>query len=84
MSFEEMRNARLSAYANAIGISQGSHNDGMPAYSTAGTLRKTMDQMKDQEYMISVEIGGKDEYDETVYAGSCGNPYGEGAAALQQ
>ena len=66
MSFEEMRNARLSAYANAMGISQSSHHDGMPAYSTAGTLRKTMDQMKDQEYMISVEIGGKDEYDETV------------------
>ena len=66
MSFEEMRNARLCAYANAMGISQGNHTDGMPAYSTAGTLRKTMDQMKDQEYMISVEIGGKDEYDETV------------------
>ena len=66
MSFEEMRNARLSAYANAMGISQGGHTDGMPAYSTAGTLRKTMVQMKDQEYMISVEIGGKDEYDETV------------------
>lgn len=66
MSFVEMRNARLSAYANVMGISQGSHSEEMPAYSTAGTLRKTMDQMKDQEYMISVEIGGKDEYDETV------------------
>ena len=42
MSFEEMRNARLCAYANAMGISQGNHTDGMPAYSTAGTLRKAM------------------------------------------
>ena len=25
-----------------------------------------MDKLKDQEFMISVEIGGKDEYDETV------------------
>ena len=38
----------------------------MPAYSTAGTLRKTLEQMGDQEYMITVEIGGQDEYDETV------------------
>lgn len=66
MSFEEMRNARLSAYANAMGISQDNHTDWMPAYSTDGTVRKTMDKLKDQEFMISVEIGGKDEYDETV------------------
>ena len=66
MSFEEMRNARLMAYVDVMGFSQDNHADGMPAYSTAGILRKTMDQMKDQEYMISVEIGGKDEYNETV------------------
>jgi hypothetical protein len=38
----------------------------MPTFSTDGTLRETMDQMGDQEYMISVETGGKDEFEETV------------------
>ena len=66
MNFEEMKNTRLTAYAKALGINSGGDNSGMPAYSTARSLRKTMDQMKDEEYMISVEIGGKDEYDETV------------------
>ncbi len=65
MSNEEMRMNRYLAYANVLGIHSGSE-EGMPAYSTTGTLRSRMDQMKDQEYMISVEIGGKDEYDETV------------------
>ena len=65
MRNEEMRMNRYLAYANALGICSGSE-EGMPTYSTVGTLRSRMDQMKDQEYMISVEIGGKDEYDETV------------------
>ena len=66
MMNEEMRRSRILAYANALGIQTEEIEDGMPAYSTAGTLRKTMEQMEDQEYMISVEMGGKDAYDETV------------------
>ena len=66
MKFEEMRSARMQAYANALGIRVNNGEGGMPAFSTADTLRETMDQMGDQEYMISVEIGGKDEFDETV------------------
>ena len=66
MKFEEMRGTRIQAYANAFGIRVNNGEDGMPAFSTAGTLRETIDQMGDQEYMISVEIGGKDEFDETV------------------
>ena len=64
MSYQEMRRIRLQAYADLAGIKTG--DGGMPAYSTAGTLRKTLEQMGDQEYMITVEIGGIDEYDETV------------------
>ena len=75
MKFEEMRGARMQAYANALGIRVNNGEGGMPAFSTAGSLRETMDQMGDQEYMISVEIGGKDE--------SGGDPHGKGAAALQ-
>ena len=66
MKFEEMRGARMQAYANALGIRVNNGEGGMPAFSTAGSLRETMDQMGNQEYMISVEIGGKDEFDETV------------------
>ena len=66
MKFEEMRGARIQAYANVLGIRMNNGEGGMPAFSTAGTLRETMDQMGEQEYMISVEIGGKDEFDETV------------------
>ena len=66
MKIEEMRGARMQAYANALGIRVNNGEGGMPAFSTAGTLRETMDQMGDQEYMISVEIGGKDEFEETV------------------
>ena len=64
MSFQDMRNARILAYAGEAGISIGS--GGMPAYSTAETLRRRLEEMGDQEYMITVEIGGRDEYDETV------------------
>ena len=64
MSYQEMGRTRLQAYAELAGIRTG--DGGMPAYSTADTLRKTMEQMGDQEYMITVEIGGQDEYDETV------------------
>ena len=64
MSYQEMTRTRLQAYAAQAGIKAG--DAGMPAYSTAGTLRKTLEQMGDQEYMITVEIGGQDEYDETV------------------
>ena len=64
MSFQDLRNARILAYADEAGISIG--DGGMPAYSTADTLRRRLEQMGDQEYMITVEIGGKDEYDETV------------------
>ena len=66
MMNEEMRRSRIFAYANALGFQTEEIKDGMPAYSTADTLRKTMEQMEDQEYMISVEMGGKDAYDETV------------------
>jgi hypothetical protein len=66
MKFEEMRSARMQAYANALGINMNNSESGMPAFSTVGTLRETMDQVGDQEYMISVEIGGKDEFEETV------------------
>ena len=47
MKFEEMRCARMQAYANALGIRVNSGEGGMPAFSTAGTLRETMDQMGD-------------------------------------
>ena len=57
MKFEEMRGASMQAYANALGICLDDGEGGMPAFSTSGTLRETMDQMGDQEYMISVEIG---------------------------
>ena len=66
MKFEERRGARMQAYANALRIRVNNGEGGMPAFSTAVTLRETMDQMGDQEYMMSVEIGGKDEFDETV------------------
>ncbi|MDY6335367.1 MAG: hypothetical protein SPL56_11300 [Lachnospiraceae bacterium] len=66
MKFEEMRDARIQAYANALGIRMNNGEGGMPAFSTAATLRETLGQMGDQEYMISVEIGGKDEFEETV------------------
>ena len=66
IKFEEMRGASMQAYANALGIRVNSGEVGMPAFSTSGTLRETMDQMGDQEYMISVEIGGKNEFEETV------------------
>ena len=66
MKFEEMRGASMQAYTNALGIRVNSGEGGMPAFSTSGTLRETMDQMGDQEYMISVEIGGKNEFEETV------------------
>ena len=52
MKFEEMRSARMQAYANALGIRVNNGEGGMPAFSTAGSLRETMDQMGDQEYMI--------------------------------
>ena len=64
MSYQEMTRTRLQAYADLAGIKTG--DAGMPVYSTAGTLRKTLEQMGDQEYMITVEIGGQDEYDEIV------------------
>ena len=64
MSIQETRRNRIMAYAERAGIRSG--DGGMPTYSTADTLRRTMEQMRDQEYMITVEIGGKDEYDETV------------------
>ena len=64
MSYQEMSRSRLQAYAAQAGIKTG--DAGMPSYSTTATLRERMDQMGEQEYMISVEIGGKDEYDETV------------------
>ena len=57
MKFEEMRGASMQAYANALGICLDDGEGGLPAFSTSGTLRETMDQMGDQEYMISVEIG---------------------------
>ena len=66
MKFEEMRGASMQAYANALGICLNNGEGGMPAFSTSGTLRETMDQMGDQEYMISVEIGGTDEFEESV------------------
>ena len=66
MKFEEMRGASMQAYANALGICLNNGEGGMPAFSTTGTLRETMDQMGDQEYMISVEIGGKDEFEESI------------------
>ena len=66
MKFEDMKATRMQAYANALGIRVNDGEGGMPAFSTAGSLRETMDQMGDQEYMISVEIGGKDEFEETV------------------
>ena len=66
MKFDEMRGARMQAYASALGIHVNNGEGGMPAFSTAGTLRETMDQMGDQKYMITVEIGGKDEFEETV------------------
>ena len=66
MRNEEMRMSRYLAYANALGIHTEGDAGGMPSYSTTATLRERMDQMGEQEYMISVEIGGKDEYDETV------------------
>lgn len=64
MSYQDMRNARILAYADEAGISIGS--GGMPVYSTADTLRRKLEQMGDQEFMITVEIGGSDEYDETL------------------
>ena len=64
MSNQIMRQNRLQAYAEAAGIQPG--DGGMPAYSTADSLRKTMEKMRDQEYMITVEIGGNDAHDETV------------------
>ena len=45
MKFEEMRGARMQAYANALGIRVNNGEGGMPAFSTAGTLRETMDQI---------------------------------------
>lgn len=66
MMNEEMRKSRILAYANALEIQTEKLKDGIPAYSTASTFRKTMEQMEDREYMISVEMGGKDAYDETV------------------
>lgn len=66
MKFEKMRGASMRAYANALGICSDNGKGGMPAFSTSGTLRETMDQMGDQEYMISVEIGGTDEFEESV------------------
>lgn len=66
MKYEKMRGASMRAYANALGICLDNGKGGMPAFSTSGTLRKTMDQMGDQEYMISVEIGGTDEFEESV------------------
>lgn len=66
MKFEEMRGVSMQAYANPLGIRLDNGEGGMPVFSTSGTLRETMDQMGDQEYMISVEIGGKDEFEEGV------------------
>ena len=66
MKYEKMRGASMRAYANALGICLDNGKGGMPAFSTSGTLRETMDQMGDQEYMISVEIGGTDEFEESV------------------
>ena len=66
MKYEEMRGARMQAYANALGIRMNNGEGGMPAFSTVCTLRETLDQMGNQEYMITVEIGGKDEFEETV------------------
>ena len=38
MKFEEMRGARMQAYANALGIRVNNGEGGMPAFSTAGSL----------------------------------------------
>ena len=56
MSYQEMSRSRLQAYAAQAGIKTG--DAGMPAYSTAGTLRKTLEQMGDQEYMITYQSDG--------------------------
>lgn len=66
MMFEEMRGASMQAYSNALGIRLDNGEGEMPTFSTSGTIREAMDQMGDQEYMISVEIGGKDEFEESV------------------
>ena len=44
--------------------------DAMPRFSTTGTLRETLEELKDQEeFHITVEIGGEADAGETISSG---------------
>ena len=44
--------------------------DAMPLFSTAGTLRETLEEMKEQgDFHITVEIGGETDDGEAVQPG---------------
>ena len=56
---------------------------GLPEYSTIGTLRETLEELKDgPDFHITVEIGGETDDGDTVQPGQSGDPDGEGTAAL--
>ena len=43
---------------------------GMPKFSTSGTLRETLEALKDEpDFQITVEIGGETDGAEAVYPG---------------
>ena len=54
-------------------MSQRNHDPtepGMPECSTTGTLRETLERLKDEpDFHIMVEIGGETDGAETVYPG---------------
>ena len=56
-----------------LSMSQRIHDPtdaGIPEFSTTGTLRETLDQLKDEEdFQIMIEIGGEADGGEAVSAG---------------
>ena len=51
-------------------MSQHKHDSAMPAYSSAGSLRETLEELKDGgEFHITVEIGGEADESEAVSSG---------------
>ena len=51
-------------------MSQHNHDPAMPEYSTEGSLRETLEELKDGgEFHITVEIGGEADESEAVSSG---------------
>lgn len=53
-------------------MSQRNHDpteQGMPVYSTTGTLRETLEQLDGDEFIIEVAFGGEPDGSQTIQSG---------------